>query len=505
MDKKALILFYPSTVPEGHSRFSMPYALLYLERVLRDLDLEVIIIDEDIIPDYKKEIESRCKTIDFVGVSTMTGHQIKGAVNFSKYIRKNHIDAKIVWGGWHPTVLPEQTLKENYIDFVVHGQGELAFRELIVALIKGQEDFSELKGLAYKANGKLIINQREKFYNTNNLPLVNFDLIDVRKYLVSDTLVYFASHGCVYECGFCAMSTMYKKNWFPKPVELVINDLAYLKSKSNFKYINFQDDNFFVNREFTLSLCEAIIKADLNFEFITSGHAKNLLNYTDEDFETIYKAGCRKVYIGAESGSQEVLNLINKKETIEDNFAVVQRLKKNHITTVFSTMVCLPLHPESDLKLTLNMIKKAKLSDDNLEILIFYYTPFPQTPLYNLALEKGFIPPSDLEAWSDYSMFNPCIFWHKKCFKRDLEFFYNYYFPFYNKSVIEITPPELKNIVRLFLKTFFILNRWRFRNNFFYFPFEAYLMLYFVKRYNIKHKTRFCFSGTWSFFENRYF
>jgi len=504
MNKKVLLLFYPSTVPQGHQRFSMPYSLLYLERVVRDLDLEIIIISEDITPDYQQEIENYSDRLLFACVSTITGHQLKGAIKFSKFVRNNYNHAKIIWGGWHPSVLPLETIKEDYIDFVISGQGELAFRELIEALLK-QQDHTEIKGLFYKKDKRIFSKPRDNFYDNTVLPPINIDLIDVSKYVVSGTLVYFASHGCVYECGFCAMSTMYKKKWFPKPVEVVVKELTYLKSKTGFKYINFQDDNFFVNKKHTISLCEALIEANLDFEFIPSGHAKNLLTYTDEDFKTIFKAGCRKVYIGAESGSQEVLDLINKKETIEDNFAVLKLLKKHAIITVFSTMVCLPSNPETDLNQTLDMIRKAKLIDSRLEILIFYYTPFPQTPLYETALKNGFIPPSNLDEWSYYTMFNSHLPWHKKHFKKRLEYFYNYYFPFYNKSIVQIAPNELKSKVRIFQKLFLSLNRWRFKKNFFHCPFEAIAMLYFVKRYNKKNNARFCFSETWSFFENRYF
>ena len=504
MSRKVLILFYPSTVPEDHQRFSMPYALLYLERVVRDLDLEIKIIDEDITPDYQLDIENYGDRLMFAGISTMTGHQIKGAIKFSKFLKENYSHVKIIWGGWHPSVLPDETINEDFIDFVISGQGEFAFRELIIALLK-QQDYSDIKGLYYKKNNLIFSSPRDSFYDITLLPPINFDLIDVRKYVVSDTLVYFASHGCVYECGFCAMSTIYKKKWFPKPVEVVVKELTYLKSKTGFKYINFQDDNFFVNKKFTLSLCEAIIEAGLDFKFITSGHAKNLLTFADDDFKTIYKAGCRKIYIGAESGSQEVLDLINKKETVEDNFSVLKLLKKHKIITVFSTMVCLPSNPQKDLNLTLNMIRKAKLIDPLLEILIFYYTPFPQTPLYEMALKNGFVSPTTPEEWSNYTMFNSRLPWHRKYFKKRLEYFYNYYFPFYNKSIEQIAPNELKSTVRIFQKLFFKLNRWRFKNNFFQFPFEAGAMLFFVNRYNKKNNMRFCFSETWSFFENRYF
>jgi len=504
MVRPSIILFYPATVPEKHPRFSMPYALLYLERMIRHLNIDVIIIDEDMTPDYKSEIVNHAESLFCVGVSSMTGYQLKGGINFSDYIRKQFPKVKIIWGGWHPSVLTEETLHNNYIDFIVHGQGEWAFKELIEALLKGS-DVSEIKGLAYKKDSKTYINPRALYKNTQELPFVNYNLIDVRKYVVANTIVYFASHGCVYECGFCAMSTMYKKKWYPKSIDNIIVELKYLQRLSQFKYINFQDDNFFVSKPFTIGLCNAILASGLQFEFVSSAHACNLLLYTDEELSLIYKAGCRKVYIGAESGSQDVLDLINKRETVADNFKVLNKLMKHKIITVFSTMVALPACPEIDLNLTLDMIRKGKLIDERLEILTFYYTPYPETSLYKIALLHGFDAPKTTEEWSGYTMFNSKLPWHKKYFKKKLEYFYNYYFPFYNKSIIESTPFELKKITKLFIFLFFNLNKWRFRYNNFGFPFEAKIMLYFVRRYNRKYKQRFCFSGTWSFYENRYF
>ncbi|OQA01911.1 MAG: Radical SAM superfamily protein [Bacteroidetes bacterium ADurb.Bin408] len=504
MLKPTIILFYPATVPENHQRFSMPYALLYLERAIRDLNINVVIIDEDISPDYKNTITQYAETLLMVGVSCMTGRQLKGGIAFSQYIRDLFPHVSIVWGGWHPSVLPEETLRENFIDFVVHGQGEMPFRDLVLAIIN-KWSFSSIKGLAYKINGKIHINDRLPYSATKHLPAVNFDLIDINKYLCDGTLVYFASHGCIYECGFCAMSTQYKKKWFPKDITQIIDELIWLQGKTGFKWLNFQDDNFFVNRSFTVSLCKAIIDSGLKFEFVTSGHARNVLMFSDSDINLLYKAGCRKVYIGAESGSQKVLDLINKKDTVEDNFAVLKTLKKHQIITVFSTMVALPETPVEDVKMTLNMLRKGKLIDKDLETLIFYYTPFPETPLYALALAHGFKPPQNTAGWSNYTMFNTEIPWHKKHFRKKLEYFYNYYFPFYNKQVLNLAPDELKMYVRVFLSLFGRLNRWRFKLNFFIFPFEARLMLYFVKRYNRTYGKRFCFSGTWSFYENRYF
>lgn len=504
MPQPVLILFYPATVPENHPRFSMPYALLYLERAIRDLKIDVVIVDEDITPDYKTVLAQHAENLFMVGVSCMTGRQLQGGIAFSQHIRASFPQVSIVWGGWHTSVLPEETLNEDYVDFVIHGQGEMPFRELITAVIN-KDDFSSVKGLGYKANGDIRINPRLPYADTALLPAVNYGLIDVSKYLCDSTLVYFASHGCVYECGFCAMSTMYKKKWFPKPVEVIINDLQNLHNRTQFKCINFQDDNFFVNRSFTLLVCRAIIDCGLKFEFITSAHARNVLMFSDEDLNLLYKAGCRKVYIGAESGSQKVLDVINKKETVEDNYAVLQKLKKHRIVTVFSTMVALPGAPEEDLKMTINMLCKGKLIDENLEALVFYYTPFPETPLYATALAYGFKPPQNTDGWSTYTMFSSDMPWHKNRFKKELECFYNYYFPFFNKMVISWAPDELKKITRLFVVLFGRINRWRFKNNFFYFPFEAYLMLRMVKRYNKKYGKRFCFSGTWSFYENRYF
>lgn len=136
--KNVVILFFANPSPGDSSQYRVPYSLLYLERALRDLRLEIILLDRQVQPDDSKLLDEKCDRLLLVGVSTRTGEQISGGIAFSKKVRQCS-DATIVWGGWHPTRLPEQTLQEPFIDFVVVGQGERPLRLLIEHSRDGRE------------------------------------------------------------------------------------------------------------------------------------------------------------------------------------------------------------------------------------------------------------------------------------------------------------------------------------------------------------------------------
>ena len=147
--KNVVILFFPNPTPGDASQYRVPYALLYLERVLRDLDLEVVLIDEQLQPDYTSILAEKCDRLLLAGVSSLTGEQITGGIAFSKKVREL-CDAPVVWGGWHATLLPEQTLRESYIDYVVVGQGERPLRQLVECLRDGRDPSNNIRGLGLK-------------------------------------------------------------------------------------------------------------------------------------------------------------------------------------------------------------------------------------------------------------------------------------------------------------------------------------------------------------------
>jgi radical SAM superfamily enzyme YgiQ (UPF0313 family) len=493
-DKKAVILFYPKPW-SGEKRGRIPYALLYLERMIRHLGLEIILIDEQTQADYLPIIEKVKDRLFLVCVSAMTGYQITGAIKFSKII-KNCSQAKVVWGGWHATLLPEQVLMENYVDFVIKGQGENALFNLIKNLLE-QKDIRQIKSLAYKQAGIAIVNEMDNFVDIKQFPEVNYQLIDINEYVFKSVysercLGYFASHGCPFSCAFCCVAKVYGRRWFNKDITEIIKDLKYFKESAQIDSVTFDDDNFFVNKDFTLRLCQEMIASGLDLKWDTSAHAALFLRlFNDEEINLVHQAGCRQIYVGAESGDQDILDLIDKKSKVEDNLNFVKLLNAHKITPMLSTMLCFPVNPDRDIKLTLDMIRRAKLIDKTLRARLFFYTPYPGTALYQKSIAKGLIPPRKLEEWANYTLRKFRAPWAVRDYRWEIEIFANFYLPLVNPKFYQTIPKKFRPAVYVINKIFYPLAYLRFKYNFLKFPFEAYLFITSLRFFNKIFKTKF--------------
>ena len=397
MNKKAIILFYPSSTSAGDDT-NYPWPLVYLERMVRHLDIEVILIDERLNKDYIDIIRKINRRLLFAGVSSITGHQIVGGLKFSEAV-KSITGAPVIWGGWFPTVFPEMILNDGYADYVCVGQGEVPFRTFTERML-AKEDVSNIAGLGQKKDGVIIINPHSKLINPDNFPRINISLIDVNRLIDLNGIVeqryrdtdYLASTGCPHSCTFCNMTLYIGGHWFPKKVNEVIEDLKYLKGKASLTHIQFWDDNFFASKKFVLEFCDEKIQSGLELTWEAETHVGFFLKtYSDDDILLMYKSGCRRIKVGAESGDQDVLDLVNKKTQVKDNLNIVKLLKKHNIQVKYLTMLCFPNNPDRDFWRTLNMIGKGLLIDRSLAIIITFYKPIPKTALYKLCVEKGYV------------------------------------------------------------------------------------------------------------------
>ena len=305
--KKKVVLFFPSI---GKLYLPIiPFAFLYLERAVRDLDVEIVINDENVGDEYVDYIKEHNEEILLVGVSAIIGMQIESCVIFSKYV-KSISNIKVLWGGWLPTTIPEQILKEEYIDFIIAGQGEMPFRSFVISLLNNQS-YENIKGLGFKNNNIFKVNPSEKFTFHPMFHQVNLKLVDVKKYFFepSGTHCYSATIGCNLKCTFCTTGNVYNHNWYHKDIQQIISDLKYFKQETpSFRHLSLEDDNFFANKKFVIQFAHALISENIDIAWTASGHSQTILqHYSDEDMELIYRSGCRGVYCGAESGDKNIL------------------------------------------------------------------------------------------------------------------------------------------------------------------------------------------------------
>jgi radical SAM superfamily enzyme YgiQ (UPF0313 family) len=495
--KDAVILFFPNPAPGDSTQARVPYSLLYLERALRDLGVEVVLIDEQQQPDYSTILDVYRDRLLLAGVTSLTGEQIYGGIAFSKKVRES-CDAPIVWGGWHTTLLPQQTLQEPYIDYVIVGQGERPLRQLVERLRAGS-DPSDVPSLGYKCSGNDTVNPTAPLEDINAFPRINLGLLDLKKYfnwsrLPKHFIGYFASHGCPLDCSFCCIGEIYHRRWQHKPVAQIIDELRFLKEKVGVDSLLFEDDNFFVRPQFARELARAMIDAGLNLEWETSAHAHIFTKaYKDEDLDLFARSGCQQVYIGAESGDQEVLDLLEKQATVEDTLLFIEMLDRHGITPRLTTMVCLPTESGRDFNLTLDMLRRAKLQTRSVRASIFFYTPYPGTRLYERAREKGFVPPQQLSEWAHHTLRRFKAPWAPKGIDWDLEMFANFYLPLVDPHFYRLVrSSKIRPIVFLVNKLFFPIAWLRFKTNCFRFPFEAVVFLRFLRWYNKLTRSTFC-------------
>ncbi len=502
-EKNVIVLFYPSPW-QGEQRGRIPYALLYLERMIRGKGLEVIFINEQTSRDYLPILESVKDRLLLAGVSAMTGHQILGGIRFSQAVKKL-IDVPVVWGGWHATLLPEQVLIEPYVDYVICGQGEMPFQKLVEELMASR-DPSGVPGVGSKKKDKILVNPPASFQDINQFPEVDYRLLDFNPYVFKSAysnrcIGYFCSHGCPYNCKFCCVAKIYGRKWYRKKVADVITDLRFFKKQARIDSVTFDDDNFFVNKAFALELAKELIDQKLDLLWDTSAHAGLFLKiFKEEDLELLYRSGCRQVYIGAESGDQEVLDLIAKEAKVEDNLRFAALLKRHRITPLFSTMVGFPDNPDKDIRLTLDMIRQAKLTDPSLRARIFFYTPYPGTELYAKALQHGLKAPERLADWATYTLRKFHAPWFKKDYRWALEIFANFYLPLANPDFYKLIPEKQRWAVFIINKLLYPLVYLRFKFKRFQFPVEAILFLFLLRIFNKLAGTRYAL-GYESYFD----
>jgi radical SAM superfamily enzyme YgiQ (UPF0313 family) len=438
MQKKAVLLFFP-LVEAKDPPSNYPWALIYLERMIRNPHIDVILIDERLQPDYTRTVKEVAGRIIFSGVSVMVGYQIVGALKFSKLI-KSLSDAPLIWGGWFPTAFPDLVLNDTEADYICVGQGEQPINLFTEKLLNRQKP-QDIPGINYKQNGQIINNPNKNLCNPNQFPKSDLSLIDFNKLIELNGNVtdknrgadYLATVGCPNKCSFCNLALVFGSKWYQKPITEIIDDIIYLKQYANIQHLTFSDDNFFVSKSFVIEFCNALINKNINITWEANAHIGNFLKqFTDYDIDTITRSGCTRIKIGAESGDQMVLDLIQKNINVKDVLKIVKLFKKHKIHTRLFTMVCFPINPERDFRKTLDLILKAKLIDPNIDVNVNFYKPIPKTTMFSICIEHGFSYPQTINGLVDFFSDKFIAPWYKNDFHYELNTFLNLILPFTN-------------------------------------------------------------------------
>lgn len=288
---------------------------------------------------------------------------------------------KIVLGG------PDVTYNiENYLnsgaDFIVIGEGEETTFELYQTIIN-EGDFSKVNGIAYIENDTVTQTPaRIKFRELDELPLPNRDAIPNEKYLETwkrnhgeSSMTISTQRGCPYTCKWCS-TAVYGQSYRRRPAHLVAQEMKMLKEKYNPDAIWFVDDVFTISHKWLTAFHEEVVKqnAQIRFECITRAERLN-----DEILRLLKEAGCFRIWIGAESGSQKIIDAMDRRVDVNHVKKMIQDTNALGIETGTFIMLGYPGEDEKDIYETIDYLKEA--NPTHYTITVAY--PIKGTSLYN--------------------------------------------------------------------------------------------------------------------------
>jgi radical SAM superfamily enzyme YgiQ (UPF0313 family) len=288
----------------------------------------------------------------------------------------------------------------DFVDYIVTGEGEWTFRELVESHRTQSESLekalADIRGLGYRmSDGTVVINPpREVVNDLDTLPLPAYDLVDAAKYshllaCSGQVVNIMTSRGCPHRCVFCDLRrTPYR---YRTPGN-ILEEIRFWVTQGVSEFF-IQDDNFTISRKRTIEFCRLLTEANLGIKYKISSRVDHI---DDELSEHLSKSGCYRIYFGVESGSQKVLDYLEKGITTQDIKRAFRSAQKFGIDRCAYIMIGVPSETRQDIDITIDLVKEIK--PDHLHCSIC--TPMPKTYLYGKLLEAGGIPH---DYWLDFA------------------------------------------------------------------------------------------------------
>lgn len=272
---------------------------------------------------------------------------------------------------------------DHAADFVIPGEGEMGLLDLVTRLQAGETDFAAVPGIKYRAEGQTVQTpKRPVMRDLDALPMPAWDLIDIRPYQEAWSIHgYFSinmatTRGCPYKCNWCA-KPIYGNRYNSHSPTAKADELRYLVDRFGAQHVWFCDDIFGLKPGWVAEFADALAERNLRLPFKIQSRADLLLK--DDTVADLARAGCQEVWLGAESGSQKILDAMDKGITVEQIRTARQQLGRHGIRTAFFLQFGYLGEDQADIRATFDMLRTT-LPDD-IGVSVAY--PLPGTPFFD--------------------------------------------------------------------------------------------------------------------------
>lgn len=428
--KNKIIIFNPKS---ANSKHRIPNSILQVGASING-KFDFVFVDGNLEVDPWKTIESYFETGEFnyFCSTVMPGPQLRQAITFSKRIKDKYPKSVTIWGGYFPSNQYKVSISAYYVDFIINGPGDVSFPSLIEFLemncrsVQNDKNYysglNVIKNLIFKnEQGEIIKTQKEALLDQDLLTPLPYEYLNSfydlknylnRTFLGKNTFSYHSSVGCPFTCSFCAVVPVYEGRWKAKSASNTYKDVKYFIEKYKIEAIEFHDNNFFTSRERVIEFSKLIKDDDISWW--GEGRIDTINKYSDEDLKLMKEAGCKMIFLGAETGNDDILKQMNKGGTqtgqmIKD---FVVRMRNADIIPELSFVLGMPADTNKQvmdqIDWDINFIKEIKELNPNSEIIIYLYSPVATegSELYEQIQNAGFSFPEKLEDWLDPSWEN---------------------------------------------------------------------------------------------------
>ena len=358
-----------------------PMGLLYLGAYLEREGYHVEISDfcsSDQGPKYS--------SYDLVGISTDTTRHLK-AMEIAR--RAKEAGCMVVMGGPHPCYIDEEILASGWVDFIVHGEGEVTLLELVRSLEEGKNHWEVIKGLSFQRGAETVRTPPRPFIqDLDSLPfparhLIDMDLYRRTKFGERAITPVVTSRGCPANCNFCSSSSFFGRRWRARSPDSVVEELKALHDNYGFDAVAFVDDNFTLSPERVVAISEEIIRKGLDIWWWNFSRVENIVE-NEEMLEVMKKAGAKTIYVGVESANPQSLAELGKKMNLDSVGKAIELLKRHGFEIFASYILGNPSDKVVNIYETINFAKRLDTNVAQFSIL----TPYPGTALYEDLKER---------------------------------------------------------------------------------------------------------------------
>jgi len=470
---RKVVFFFPSF---ASSEATAPLGILAVATPLLQSGYTIRLIDSTITPDYKQRVLEEVEDAICLCISLVTGPMIRETVEIARAVKAWNPDFPIILGGWHPSLLPKQTLESEFVDIVVRGQGEVALLE-VVQHLESRSAIDLIPGIGFKRDRKLILTTERPLKPIVDSPPKAYHIADFDAYervCGRRWAMYISSLACPYNCSYCTNASVYGRKWNALPAEQFVEETVDLTRRYGLELLWVVDDNFLVDLDRARLIADGLVRAGANFKWSIQATTNLTARLSVEDLKLLHRSGLQQICHGAESGSQKVLKLMNKGfQNFDTIYETARRCLEAGVRPSFNIIFAYPGEGPVERRQTIKFIMDMCRRHPGAEFWTNIFTPYPGAPVMEHAEEFGIQVPTSFEGWADFFPRYTVLPWLKGTEHRRLQVMRDYLRLAFDR--FPIGADTRSRSTRLIQKSFSIPARWRLDHDVYALPVELWI------------------------------